>query len=62
MTNISRALRARLKQCAVIEPPRVGACDDSQDGTRKWLLVLDAHNCVEMVFIPDGTRDVIRVI
>lgn len=56
MTNISRALRTRLKQCAIIEPPAVRTGYDSQDGTRKWLLAVDAHNCVEMVFIPEGNR------
>lgn len=56
MTNVSKALREKLKQVAIIRTPRVVAEQHSADGTIKWLLEVDNHNCVEAVFIPEKNR------
>lgn len=56
MSNLGKALRARLAAEAEIRLPGVEETRDSADGTRKWLLRVDSGNCVETVFIPDGSR------
>lgn len=38
MTNISKDLRERLKEVAEVKLPEVVSCQDSVDGTRKWLI------------------------
>ena len=61
MTNISKALRERLKQCAEIRAPEIALDQLSDDGTRKWLLRLADGNCIETVFIPDEGRGTLCV-
>ena len=61
MTDLGRALRQRLAEVAEIRAPAVEAHRISADGTRKWLLRVDAGNCVEMVFIPEGHRGTLCV-
>lgn len=56
MTNLSKALREKLKQTAVIRTPKVISEQKSADGTIKWLLEVDNNNSVETVFIPEKTR------
>ena len=56
MTNLSKALRARLKQTAEVRPPELVLAQNAGDGTRKWLVRLDGGNCIETVLIPDGDR------
>jgi 23S rRNA (adenine2503-C2)-methyltransferase len=56
MTNLSRALRARLGELAVIRAPQVAGDSIAPDGTRKWLMQLDDGNAVETVFIPEAGR------
>jgi 23S rRNA (adenine2503-C2)-methyltransferase len=56
MTDVARALRARLKAIARIDAPRPLRDAVSRDGTRKWLLGVDGANAVEMVFIPESRR------
>ena len=56
MTNISKALREKLKQTALIRTPRLIEEQRSEDGTIKWLLEVDNHNHVETVFIPEKNR------
>ena len=56
MTNLSKALRLRLKEVACINIPKVETMQTSQDGTRKWLLKLDNGNSIETVFIPEDDR------
>ncbi len=56
MTNLSKAMRERLKETAVVHIPETVIEQDSKDGTRKWLLHLDSGNSIEMVFIPEGDR------
>lgn len=56
MTDLSKVLRSRLSDIAVIEGLKVRKEKVSADGTRKWLLELEDGNCVETVFIPERTR------
>ncbi|MEH6627108.1 MAG: 23S rRNA (adenine(2503)-C(2))-methyltransferase RlmN [Motiliproteus sp.] len=56
MTNLSKALRARLSETAVICEPEIVYQDYSQDGTRKWAVRIDGGNLVETVLIPEGDR------
>lgn len=56
MTNISKALREKLKQTALIRTPKLIEEQRSEDGTIKWLLEVDNHNHVETVFIPEKNR------
>ena len=61
MTNISKDLRARLKDIAEIKLPEVVSCQDSVDGTRKWLIRVDGGSCIEMVYIPERERGTLCV-
>ena len=61
MTNLGKALRAKLRQHATITPPNVNEHQKSADGTHKWLIGLDDGNCIETVFIPDGKRGTLCV-
>jgi 23S rRNA (adenine2503-C2)-methyltransferase len=56
MTDLSKALRARLNEIAEVRAPEVVLDQASDDGTHKWLLRLDGGNCIEMVFIPEAER------
>lgn len=69
MTNLSKALRARLSETAEIRVPGVVYSQVSADGTRKWLLQVGGRpapedggmpalggNRIEMVFIPEENR------
>lgn len=56
MTNLSKALREKLKRVATIRTPKIVAEQHSSDGTIKWLLEVDHHNSVEVVFIPEKKR------
>ena len=61
MTNISKNLRERLKDIAEIKLPEVVSCQDSIDGTRKWLIRVDGGSCIEMVYIPERERGTLCV-
>ncbi len=61
MTNISKVLRAKLKEVAEIRPPQVVSQHDSADGTRKWAIGVGNGNLVETVYIPDGQRGTLCV-
>lgn len=61
MTNLSKALRQRLKDTAEIRTPEVVLEQKSADGTTKWLLRLDSGNCIETVFIPESNRGTLCV-
>ena len=54
MTDLSKALRAKLARSARIAPPQLLAEQRSADGTRKWLFEAGAANAIETVFIPEG--------
>ena len=58
MTDVSKALRAKLNEICEIRAPEVVSLDISQDGTRKWVIRTEGggNNCVETVLIPDGDR------
>lgn len=56
MTNLSKALREKLKEKAIIRTPKIVAEQRSSDGTIKWLLEVDNHNSIEAVFIPEKNR------
>jgi 23S rRNA (adenine2503-C2)-methyltransferase len=56
MTNLSKALRARLAETAEIRGPSVKLDQLAADGTRKWLFELADGNCIESVFIPEEGR------
>ena len=61
MTDLSKSLRARLKELAEVRVPAI-ICDQlSEDGTRKWLLELYCGNRIETVYIPDGERGTLCV-
>ena len=61
MTNLSKSLRAKLKDIACIKAPEVKLEQISKDGTRKWLLEIDGGNSVEAVFIPEEGRGTLCV-
>jgi len=61
MSNLSKALRARLETVAEIRLPRIVLDRQSQDGTRKWLIELAGGNCIETVFIPEPDRGTLCV-
>lgn len=56
MTDLSKALRARLSARCIVRAPEPASEQASEDGTRKWLLRLDDGNAVEAVFIPEPDR------
>lgn len=56
MTDLSKALRLRLSECAEIVLPDIIYEKMAEDGTYKWLLKLKDGNCIETVFIPEKTR------
>ena len=56
MTDVSKALRTRLKECAAIVAPTVLRDTLAADGTRKWLLDVGTGNAIEAVFIPETRR------
>ncbi|WP_339897834.1 23S rRNA (adenine(2503)-C(2))-methyltransferase RlmN [uncultured Gilvimarinus sp.] len=61
MTNISKALREKLKQHCEIVAPEVLQQLDSVDGTRKFLIRVTGGSVVETVFIPEGERGTLCV-
>ncbi|MEZ5545411.1 MAG: 23S rRNA (adenine(2503)-C(2))-methyltransferase RlmN [Lysobacteraceae bacterium] len=61
MTDVGKALRAKLDAHAVISPPNVVFEKPSTDGTHKWLLGMDGSNAIETVFIPDKGRGTLCV-
>jgi len=61
MTDLSKALRERLNTLAEVRGPEIVVDQQSQDGTRKWLLRLDDGNCIETVFIPEDDRGTLCV-
>lgn len=56
MTDLSRALRAKLADCAAVEIPHCVSASEASDGTRKWLLSVGNGNAIETVFMPEVNR------
>jgi len=54
MTDIAKVFRERLAAEHHICAPDVVSDHTAADGTRKWLLRVDAANAIETVFIPEG--------
>lgn len=61
MTSLSKALRTRLAALCEIRPPELVLEQRSADGTRKWVLQVDAVNRVETVLIPEEGRNTLCV-
>ena len=61
MTDLSRALRQDLAEKTCFTTPSIVSELTSADGTRKWLMQVDQHNCVESVFIPETDRGTLCV-
>lgn len=61
MTNLGKGLREKLMGLAEIRLPEMVSCQESHDGTHKWLLKLSCGNCIETVFIPEATRGTLCV-
>jgi 23S rRNA (adenine2503-C2)-methyltransferase len=61
MSNLSVALREKLKQVAEIRFPVFTSQHDSADGTIKWLVETESGGSVETVFIPETDRGTLCV-
>ncbi|MCL1825121.1 MAG: 23S rRNA (adenine(2503)-C(2))-methyltransferase RlmN [Betaproteobacteria bacterium] len=61
MTDVAKALRAKLKEQAEIRAPMLLRDSLSGDGTRKWLFDVGDGNAVETVFIPEAGRGTLCV-
>ncbi len=61
MTDLGKALRAKLQQHAEVRVPQVQFEKPSADGTHKWLLAMDGSNAIETVYIPDKGRGTLCV-
>lgn len=61
MTDLGRALRAKLHERAEVVVPKIQFEKPSADGTHKWLLAMDGKNAVEAVYIPDKGRGTLCV-
>ncbi|MCI4566413.1 23S rRNA (adenine(2503)-C(2))-methyltransferase RlmN [Lysobacter sp. CFH 32150] len=61
MTDLGKALRAKLEEHAEIIVPKVQFEKPSTDGTHKWLLGMDGGNAIETVFIPADGRGTLCV-
>jgi len=56
MTDLSAELRKQLAQLTTLTLPPVLKHEQSDDGTRKWLLDVGANQAVETVYIPEPDR------
>lgn len=61
MTDLGKALRAKLQAHAEVRVPQVVLDKASTDGTHKWLLGMDPKNAIETVFIPADGRGTLCV-
>jgi 23S rRNA (adenine2503-C2)-methyltransferase len=61
MTDLGKALRAKLETHAEVRVPTVQFDKPSEDGTHKWLLGMDGKNAIETVYIPDKGRGTLCV-
>ena len=61
MTDLGKALRAKLHEHAEVRAPMVLLEKPSTDGTIKWLIGMDAKNAIEAVYIPDKGRGTLCV-
>lgn len=56
MTDLSKGLRAMLKEKTTLVFPEIIADKIASDGTRKWVFRYDCGNSIETVFIPEDDR------
>ncbi len=56
MTDLAQEFRAQLGEVARITVPEIVSEQVSNDGTRKWLLRMDAVQGIETVYIPEPDR------
>ncbi|QOW23151.1 MULTISPECIES: 23S rRNA (adenine(2503)-C(2))-methyltransferase RlmN [Lysobacteraceae] len=61
MTDLGKALRAKLHAHAEVRAPIVLTEKPSVDGTHKWLIGMDPKNAIEAVFIPEKGRGTLCV-
>jgi 23S rRNA (adenine2503-C2)-methyltransferase len=64
MTDVGKALRAKLTETCYVGPPRTIFDKAATDGTHKWLLGMDGSssgNAIEAVYIPEPTRGTLCV-
>ncbi len=61
MTDIGKALQAKLADAFDIAPPNTLFEKQATDGTHKWLLGMDGGNAIEAVFIPETSRGTLCV-
>jgi 23S rRNA (adenine2503-C2)-methyltransferase len=61
MSDLAKSLREKLAGAASVETPVIVGDTAAADGTRKWLLKVDAANAVEAVFIPEVRRGTLCV-
>src|SRR6202022_2501542 len=56
MTDLAGDFRVRLAEVARISVPQIVTEQRSSDGTRKWMLRMDAVQGIETVYIPEPNR------
>ncbi|PHR97125.1 MAG: 23S rRNA (adenine(2503)-C(2))-methyltransferase RlmN [Oceanobacter sp.] len=61
MTNMGKALRAKLADISEIALPEVVYEDISKDGTRKWVMRMPGGSSIETVYIPENERGTLCV-
>ena len=61
MSDLAKSLREKLAGVARVHAPTVVGDTLAADGTRKWLMKVDAANAVEAVFIPETNRGTLCV-
>ena len=60
-SNISKALRTRLLDCAEVRPPRIKGEFPASDGCVKWVVEVASGSSVEMIYIPERGRGTLCV-
>jgi 23S rRNA (adenine2503-C2)-methyltransferase len=61
MTDMSKALREKLRAVCEINVPEVVLTKPSKDGTHKWLMRMPDGNIIETVYIPEANRGTLCV-
>ncbi len=56
MTNFNKSLREKLKEVAILQPPKIIEEHISNEGTHKYLIEIESGSMVEMVIIPEKNR------
>ena len=56
MSNFNKNLKIKMKEIAILSPPKLKKVFLSEDGTKKYLIQLDSGTSIEMVRIPEKKR------